>query len=181
MVDVGMNGRISDGGVMFYSKFGELFQQSALNLPKSNPLPNTAEKFPYIFVADEAFALDVHVMKPYSQKFLDDAQQEFNTRLSRARVTVENAFGILASRFGVFQAPIRLEPEKASIITMASCYLHNFLAQETKQAYFQSNSNQVNEYNLVQLQRTLNRNSTSNAKQTRDNFCRYYNNEGKLQ
>jgi hypothetical protein len=64
MVDAGMNGRISDGGVVFYSKFGELFQQCALNLPKPTPLPNTAEEFPYVFVADEAFALNVHIMKP---------------------------------------------------------------------------------------------------------------------
>jgi hypothetical protein len=134
VVNAGMNGRISDGGVEFYSKFGQLFQQSAFNLPKPTPLPNTAEEFPYVFVADEAFALDVHIMKPYSHKFLDDARQEFNKRLSRARVVVENAFGILASRFGIFQKPISLGPEKATIITMASCYLHNFLAKETKEA-----------------------------------------------
>jgi hypothetical protein len=54
-----------------------------------NPLRyQTAEEFPYVFVADEAFALDVHIMKPYSHKFLDDAGQEFNKRLSRARVVV---------------------------------------------------------------------------------------------
>jgi len=31
MVDVGMNGQISDGGVFFYSKFGELLQQGKID------------------------------------------------------------------------------------------------------------------------------------------------------
>jgi len=33
IVDVGMNGKLSDGGVLFHSKFGELFQEEKLNLP----------------------------------------------------------------------------------------------------------------------------------------------------
>jgi len=33
LVDAGMNGQISDGGVMFYSRFKEIFQENKLNLP----------------------------------------------------------------------------------------------------------------------------------------------------
>jgi hypothetical protein len=33
MVDVGMNVRLSVGGVLFHSNFGELFQEEKLNLP----------------------------------------------------------------------------------------------------------------------------------------------------
>jgi hypothetical protein len=33
MVDVGINGRISDGGVLFHSKFGEFFQEEKLRVP----------------------------------------------------------------------------------------------------------------------------------------------------
>lgn len=57
MVDTGINGRISHGGVMFYSKFGELFEQNLLNLPNPTFLPNTNIKFPFVFVTDKAFAL----------------------------------------------------------------------------------------------------------------------------
>lgn len=116
MVDAGINGRISDGGVMFYSKFGELFEQNRLNLPEPNCLPNTNVRFPFVFVADEAFALHQNLLKPYTLKLpLTREQLEYNRRVSRARVVVENAFGILASRFGVFQKAICLEPKK-------SCY-----------------------------------------------------------
>jgi hypothetical protein len=41
---------------------------------------------------------------------------------------VEIVFGILSSRFGVFQKPIPLEPEK---VVLASCVLHNFLRTNT--------------------------------------------------
>jgi len=37
---------------------------------------------------------------------------------------VENVFGILTSRFGVFQKPIPLELEQ---VVLASCALHNYL------------------------------------------------------
>ena len=36
-------------------------------------------------------------------------------------------FGILTSRFTVFQKPIPLEPEKVEKVVLASYVLHNFL------------------------------------------------------
>lgn len=178
MIDVGINGKISDGGTFFYSKFGEVMEQKGLKLPEPSALPKTNDLYPYIFVGDEAFALHVNLIKPYAQKGLTPAKQLFNYRLSAARVTVENAFGILATRFGVFQKAISLEPSKATLITMACCYLHNFLAKENHQAYF-SGQEEINDAPFVGLQSTLGRNSASNAKKVRDQFCYYYNNEGK--
>ena len=66
-------------------------------------------------------------MKPYPARDLDDEKRVYNYRLSRARRIVENAFGILASRFGVFQKPIPLCPEKVEVLVLAACVLHNFL------------------------------------------------------
>ncbi|PNF30775.1 hypothetical protein B7P43_G06182 [Cryptotermes secundus] len=93
-------------------------------------------------------------MKPYSQKCLNEARYEFNKRLSRARVVVENTFGILDSKFGVFQKPISLEPQKAKTIrsTMACCYVHNFLAKESNQIYFHPNEISTDEYDIADLQ-----------------------------
>lgn len=42
-------------------------------------------------------------MKPYLEKDLTLAKEVFDERLSATRATVENAFGDLASRFGVLQ------------------------------------------------------------------------------
>jgi hypothetical protein len=120
-------------------------------------------------------------MKPFSQKLMDDARHEFNKRLSRARAVIENAFGIMASRFGVFQKPMSLEPQKAATVTMAGCCLHNFLAKESKQMYFASCKQSIGGESLVDLQRTMNRNSAFNAKSVRESLCSYYDNEGNLQ
>lgn len=180
-IDVGINGKISDGGVLYYSDFGRLMQEGKLNLPGPSALPNTNELFPHVFVGDEAFALTKEIMKPFSEKTLNPERLEFNRRLSRARVVVENTFGILVSRFGVFQKPIHLIPEKAIFITMACCYLHNFLARESRQSYFSTSTiTSVERSDLVNLESTHRRNSSRDAKSMREKFCAYYNNEGKM-
>ena len=47
----------------------------------------------------------------------------------RVRHVFENAFGILASRFGVFRTPIALAPQK--VIVLAACALHNYLRDQS--------------------------------------------------
>ncbi|KAL3208315.1 hypothetical protein MRX96_039202 [Rhipicephalus microplus] len=57
---------------------------------------------PYFFVREEAFPLKEYVMGPYARRTLhEDKSYErrvFNYRMSRARHTIENTFGILAQR-----------------------------------------------------------------------------------
>nr|CAH7754470.1 unnamed protein product [Callosobruchus chinensis] len=77
--------------------------------------------------ADEAYPLKENLMKPYSGKTLNPSQENFNKRLSRARKTVECAFGILSSVFRVLRKPLLLEPEPAIQVVMACIVLHNFL------------------------------------------------------
>jgi len=45
-------------------------------------------------------------LKPYNQKELNYERKVFNYRLSRGRNVIENAFGILSSRFRIFHTPI---------------------------------------------------------------------------
>nr|CAI5850720.1 unnamed protein product [Callosobruchus analis] len=65
--------------------------------------------------------------KHYSQTGLTAEQRIFNYRPSLAERIVEKAFGILVSIFGVFQRPIALSPEKAQVVVLTCCYLHNYL------------------------------------------------------
>jgi len=119
MVDVGANGRISNRGVLYYTTFWKKLQNNTLNISPPSRLSNIEEQFPKVFHGDEAFLLQPFLMKPYSQQDLTNERRIFNYRLSRACRTFENAFGILASRFGIFQKPINLRLEKAVLITLA--------------------------------------------------------------
>ena len=72
---------------------------------------------PFVFSGDDAFSLTDNSTKPYSGRGAeeDDVYNDkciFNCRLGRAGRVVENAFGILASKFGVFQRQMLLSPEK---------------------------------------------------------------------
>jgi hypothetical protein len=96
--DVGKQGRISDGGVIQATSFHNRLQNGSLNLPTNSECD---EGLNFVFIADEAFALEKHILKPYPQKKLDYQKRIYNYRLARARNVVENAFGLIANRFRI--------------------------------------------------------------------------------
>lgn len=53
--------------------------------------------------------------------------QTHNTRLSRARRLIENAFGILAGTWRILLRRIDLQPDKVRTLTLTTCILHNML------------------------------------------------------
>lgn len=133
--NVGAQGRVSDAGLFAHSDLRKAMDQSLLNVPPPEPLPNSSAVVPYMFVGDEAYPLRTDLMKPYPFRQMDHDQRIFNYRLSRARRVVENAFGILANRLRVFRSTICLEPEKVTKITMASLCIHNYLRECRSEAY----------------------------------------------
>lgn len=57
-----------------------------------------------MFIGDEAFPLKTYLMRPIPGRSLDNQQQKvYNYRVSRARRTIENAFGILVARWRVLK------------------------------------------------------------------------------
>jgi len=67
MVDVGINGRISDGGVLSYTAFGRALSDNSLGLLEPTQLPNSKKQLPFTFLGDDAFALTENLLKPYPQ------------------------------------------------------------------------------------------------------------------
>lgn len=68
-VDIGCQGRISDGGVFKNTSLWVTLEKNQLILPLDAQLSNQNEIVPYVFVGDNAFALGTHMMKPYSGSF----------------------------------------------------------------------------------------------------------------
>ena len=93
---------------------------------------------PYVIVADEAFSLQKHIMRPYPGRNISPEKHIFNYRLSRARRIVENAFGILAARWRVFHSKMAVSVETVNAIVRATCVLHNMLQRDTTPAQVQT-------------------------------------------
>ena len=85
-VNVGCQGRISDGGLFKNSELYHLLVNGESNLPDSRQLPdlsslhdsflvesNRESEVPYIIVADDAFPLPTYCVKPYSSQKLSDS------------------------------------------------------------------------------------------------------------
>ncbi|XP_077489587.1 uncharacterized protein LOC144100541 [Amblyomma americanum] len=134
LVDVGAEGRHSDGGTFKNSAFGYDLIEGRLPIPQLEKLPGTATTAPYAFVGDEAFQLRTDFLRPYPSRQLDDEKRVFNYRLSRARWCAENAFGITAARWRILLRTIPLHPENVDYIVKAACVLHNFLAVRNPQS-----------------------------------------------
>lgn len=135
--NVGCQGRISDSGVFNATFFKKCLEDNMMHLPLPRPLPQSSFSMPYVFVGDEAFKLTCNVMKPFSGLHNKRTKQRiFNYRLSRSRRVSENAFGIMSSSFRVFRRPLLLEQEKATKVTLAAVYLHNYLRKsESRNVY----------------------------------------------
>lgn len=129
VVQVGDFGRTSDGGVYAGSDLGRGMVSRALHVPHAAPLLGAAHlgDVPFVMVGDAAFPLKPYLMRPYPGRNLNHNKRIFNYRLSRARMVVENAFGILASRWRIFHRRINLHPQNVDTVVVAACILHNFL------------------------------------------------------
>ena len=84
-VDVGRNGRVSDGGVWDMSNMNVCINNGYAGLPPDSMLPGSERTLPYVFVADDAFPLKRHILKPFPHSNQDRYERIFSYRLCRAR------------------------------------------------------------------------------------------------
>ena len=125
--DTGQFGSNNDSGVLANSGIVEIVEENKLDIPSPSAYKSCAyNPLPYFFVGDEIFPLKTWLMRPFPGK-LTELQRSFDYRLSRARRTIENAFGILAARWQIFHTPMRANIENAENYTLACLALHNYL------------------------------------------------------
>ncbi|XP_049880381.1 putative nuclease HARBI1 [Pectinophora gossypiella] len=193
-VNIGCQGRITDGGVFANTLLRKKIIERNLNLPRDCPLPGRTTPVPYVFVTDDAFPLEKHLLKPFlGPQDNNTKERKFNYRTSRARRTVENAFGILSARFRVLRSIILLDPQKTTTLIMACVLLHNFL-RKTKsstiyappQYYDKENSDgthtsgqwRSDTQQLTSLQPV--ETQTEDGKVIRNEFADYFSHQGLL-
>lgn len=199
--DIGCQGRISDGGVFRNSTPYQKIYGENSTLPRATRIGNYKDlPLPYVFVADDAFGLTTRLLKPYPGIHKKGSfQRIFNYRLSRCRMVVEDAFGILASIFRILRKPMLLQPEKATLITLTCVLLHNFLRRsktsrnmyspqgcfdsyseegEFRPGSWRENSQELT--SMLPLQRHP-RNSSQDAQTLRNEFANYFCTTGKIE
>ena len=94
----------------------------------------------FFFVGDEAFPLKTYLMRPYPRLALTDEKRIFNFRLTLARKTVECAFGMLTSKFRVFEVPIACSENVVKSIIASACVLHNYVRKSEGVPYTPKNT-----------------------------------------
>ena len=132
-MDIGQYGSNADGPVFQKSEFEKLYMKDELNVPG----PKYLQRARYLgamhrlFVVDEAFPLSPIILwtfpKGRNVARMPRPWQVFNFHLSRARRIVENAFGILAQRFQIYNTRIWYSVKTVIKIITATYVLHNFL------------------------------------------------------
>ena len=127
LIDVGDAGRHSDGGVLSNSALGQAMDSGDLSLPDVSNVSGITSPIPHFFVGDSAYPLKTYMLRPYPGRYLEEKRRVLNYRLSRARRIIENAFGIMATKFRIFRRPVIANPDKVTNITKAACSLHNYL------------------------------------------------------
>ena len=127
-------GSISDGGIFERTDLKAALRDNSINLPPPSPIVPGQRPVPYYIVADEAFPLQIWLMKPLPQRNMTREQRIFNYRLSRARRVVENAFGVLAARFRCLFTTMGQKTDTITTIVLTCCLLHNMLITKKIQA-----------------------------------------------
>ena len=129
-VDAGTAASCSDAQIFNASQLKRRIEDGRIGFPDPAPITQGGQDVPYFILADDAFAVKTWLMKPYGRRMLTRKERIANYRISRGRRVVENAFGILVSRFRVMRTTIELPPETVREVVFTCVVLHNILRSQ---------------------------------------------------
>ncbi|KYN11043.1 hypothetical protein ALC57_16822 [Trachymyrmex cornetzi] len=199
-IDIGAYGRRSDGGIFRESQLDQHLEAGQINIPQPDSFYRGGPLLPYCIVGDEAFPLKSYLLRPFSGK--DNLSAErciYNYRLSRARRVIENCFGILVSQWRIYRKSIISSVETTMKIVQATICLHNWLRKSdieqtnnilpgmlnremTEDDYIRGSWRTVMEDGcaFMNISRCSTNTSARDAMLIRDEFCKYFNDEGSV-
>ena len=196
-ISIGAEGRAGDSNVWKQSPFFKALnhRSNPLKIPSPTAIKADGQKLPYVLLGDDAFPLSPCLMKPYAKLRLTEQQRIFNYRHSRARMCIENVFGIMSARFRILQKEINMFPHNASYVINAICHLHNYLRihaghnyipqrdldhEEEYHQFVPGNWRENNKF-LDNQQACHQRNASQYSKFVRDEFADFFVNDGEVE
>ena len=182
-VDVGTAGSCSDAQIFNTCHLKRKIDDGSIGFPDPALITQGGQDVPYFILADDAFALKTWSMKPYGRRMLTREERIANYKISRGRRVVENAFGILVSRFRVMMTTIELPPETVREVVFTCVVLHNMLRSQYQGQHGGQQTGDVEvpgDDHLIggATDSGRNRNPAREAKRQRDYLKDYFNNEG---
>ena len=126
-VDVRAARSTSDAQIFKHTELRHKIEDGSIGFHDSESLGIGGPKVKFFILRDDAFPLKLWVMSSYSSHGMDLKERVFNYRISWGRSVVENAFGILTSRFRIFQSLLQQVPTVVNRVVMACLVLHNLL------------------------------------------------------
>ena len=126
-VDVWETGSSSDAQIFKHIDLRHRIEEGSIGFSYSKSLRIGGPKVNCFILEDDTFPIKLWLMRPYSSHGMDLKKRVFNYRISRGRRVVENAFGILTSRFRIFQSPLQQDLPMVNRVVMACLVLHNLL------------------------------------------------------
>nr|CAH7763577.1 unnamed protein product [Callosobruchus chinensis] len=97
--------------------------------PQPRQIPRSTMTLPYVILGDQGYPLKKYLLRPYPAGTAERPRETeiYNYRLSRARRTVECAFGILVSKWRCLKTELQVEPHHVDKLVLTACLLHNIL------------------------------------------------------
>ena len=168
---VGWPGSVHDARILSNSEVFEKGESGTLT-------PNSIRTFsgvpvPVVIIGDPAYPLLPWLIKPYPGVALSAKKKKFNTRLSRARVVVECAFGRLKGRWRCLLIRNDVTIDHMTTLVTACCILHNLceVHQDSFDEQWLDEEVQASNQSLSTSASTIPSSSTSTA--VRDALCDY--------
>ncbi|XP_071958337.1 uncharacterized protein [Antedon mediterranea] len=136
-VNIGWPGRTHDARVLANSNIFSLAEdrQNGHLFPMENSTVINGVEVPVFLIGDAAYPLKKWLMKPYTNHALTADQRRFNTRLSSARMVVENAFGRLKGRWRILLKRNDVNISFVSDVVASCSVLHNICEMHKEQFY----------------------------------------------
>ena len=150
-------------------------QISEQDLLPNKPMSVNGVNVPLFLIGDSAYPLQTWLVKPFSQRgVLTSDMRQYNYRICRARIVVENAYGHLKARWRRLMTRNDMHVNHIPNVIAAACILHNLCeihGEHFNDAWLQD----MNDSNYPQPPTVAVRDGCSNQpKRVRDAFVHYF-------
>lgn len=146
-INIGWPGRVHDARIFANSEIFHMGENGTLfpNWDKRVQFQGREISMPIVLLGDPAYPLKPWLMKPFSNRAnLQRLQHDFNYRLSRARMTIENSFGRLKGRWKCLSKRLDVDVKFACTVIATCVVLHNIceLSNELYRAEWDEDNNE---------------------------------------